>query len=110
MERIHYAGGSVLTGSAIARALLEYAGALASSEESATVDIPCRHDDGSLGRANFLIGPASQLVSETEETDLDELVDPDLVATFEKETAALLGGGIVRPSEPTGHTEDFDDL
>ncbi|PPF77689.1 hypothetical protein C5B96_15250 [Subtercola sp. Z020] len=110
MERIHYAGGSVLTGTEIARALLEYAGALASTESSATVDIPCRHDDGSLGRANFLIGPASQLVSETEPSDAEELVEPELIEMFAKETAALTGGGVVRPSEPLGRTEDFDDL
>ncbi|MFU8948039.1 hypothetical protein ACLRGF_15055 [Mycetocola zhadangensis] len=79
MERIHYATGSILTGTEIARALVDYAEALAKVGSSASVDIPARHPDGSIGRANFLVGPASQLVSETEDSDLPELTDPEVV-------------------------------
>ncbi len=89
MDRIHYAGDSVLTGSAIARALLEYAEELAKAGTSATVDIPTREPDGSVGRSKFLIGPASQLVADAEESEYDELVDDDLVAYFTAETAVL---------------------
>ena len=42
MDRIHCAGNSILTGSAIAAALLEYAEALAKVGTSATVEIPTR--------------------------------------------------------------------
>ena len=68
MDRIHYAGDSILTGSEIARALLDYAQALAVAGTSATVDIPVVDEgDGSIGRSELLIGPASQLISDTEE-------------------------------------------
>jgi hypothetical protein len=103
MERIHYAGDSVLTGSEIARALLEYANALAKNDQSATVDIPARHPDGTVGRANFLIGPASQLVSETEESQFEEIVEPELVAHLVEETNKL------RPVRPVSTTSGPDE-
>ncbi|HEY0258378.1 MAG TPA: hypothetical protein VGC18_00880 [Lacisediminihabitans sp.] len=109
MERIHYAGGSVLTGTAIARALLDYARALAKRGASATVDIPARHSDGTLGRANFLIGPASQLVSETENSEFDEIVDGHLVESFERETA-MLGDSRALPFDEASYTTDLDGL
>lgn len=100
MDRIHYAGDSVLTGTKIAQALLEYAQALAKTGASATVDIPTREDDGSLGRSKILIGPASQLISDAEESLDDEIVDDELVAHFERETAKLR-----RPGGP-GHSSE----
>ncbi|MCU1479278.1 MAG: hypothetical protein JWQ19_64 [Subtercola sp.] len=109
MERIHYASGSILTGTAIARALLEYAEALAEKNESATVDIPTRREDGSTGRANFLIGPSSQIVSDTEQSEFQELVDDDLVASFVESTRKLRHVNIVLPD--AGYTaESADDL
>ena len=98
MDRIHYAGDSVLTGSAIARALLEYAEVLAKAGTSATVDIPTREEDGSVGRSKFLIGPASQLVSDVEESEYEELVDDDLVEYFRAETAVLRQAPAVIPA------------
>lgn len=102
MERIHYAGDSLLTGTEIARALLEYANVLARAEQSATVDIPVRLSDGTIGRANFLIGPASQLVSETESSSFDEVSDAALVERLVLETAKL------RPAHPISGATDSD--
>ena len=112
MDRIHYAGDTVLTGTDIARALLEYAGALAATAKSETVDIPCRRDDGSLGRVNFLIGPASQVLCESEPSDFDEVVDVGLVAMLVRETAKLRSANRVQPTEPEpdGYVADLDDL
>lgn len=109
MERIHYASGSILTGSAIARALLDYAEALAEKNESATVDIPSINDDGSLVRANFLIGPASQIVSDTETTDSDELIDDDLVASFVEKTRKLRHVTVIT-TDASYTAESADDL
>lgn len=95
MDLIRYAGESVLTGSAIAAALLEYAEVLAKANTSTTVDIPIRNEDGTIGRSKFLIGPASQLVSTAQESEFEELIDDDLVAYFEAETAALRQGRAV---------------
>jgi hypothetical protein len=110
MERIHYASGSILTGTAIARALLDYAEALAEQNQSATVDIPTRNDDGSIGRANFLIGPASQIVSDTEISDSDELVDDELVASFVESVRKLRHVSIVTPDSnyTAESSEDLD--
>jgi hypothetical protein len=110
MERIHYAGGSVLTGTEIAEALIGYAEALAKGGDSATVTVPARHDDGSRGTAHFLIGPASQLVSESEPTDLEEIVDPEVVDHFVAETKKLTTH-VVRPSDDGDYTaSSIDDL
>jgi hypothetical protein len=89
MDRIHYAGDSVVTGSAIARAVLEYAKALAKAKLSETVEIPTRAPDGSLSRSTLLIGPASQLIADVEPADGEEIVDDELVGYFQLETAKL---------------------
>ena len=89
MERINYAGGVLITGDAIARAVLAYAEALAKRGTAAEVDIPVRREDGSYGTAQLLLGPASQLVAETVESDLEEPVDEALVARLHQETARL---------------------
>lgn len=79
MERIHYAGSSFLTGDQIARALVDFARFLTAHNSSAAVDIPVRRPDGSTARANFLLVPTSQLVSESEASTFGEIVDDDLV-------------------------------
>ncbi|KZE92941.1 MULTISPECIES: hypothetical protein [unclassified Agromyces] len=89
MERIHYAGGVLLTGSDIAGAVVDYAAALAARRTAASVDIPVRVADGRTSRAHMLIGPSSQLVTEPIESDLDELVDEDLVTALRIATTAL---------------------
>ena len=89
MERIYYAADSVLTGTDIARALVLYAEALAKVGSSASVDVPTRHEDGSVGNAMFLVGPASQLVAESEDSEFPELIDEELVAKLRRETAGL---------------------
>lgn len=89
MERIHYAGSSVLTGSAIARSLVHYAEALAQRRGSAAVRIPVRLEDGGIGSADLLIGPASQLLSEPEESDAEEIVDDELVERMDREAGRL---------------------
>ncbi|MWV48385.1 hypothetical protein GRS96_03720 [Rathayibacter sp. VKM Ac-2803] len=111
MDRIHYAGSSLLTGSAIARALVRYAEALALRKGSRTVEIPVRRSSGSDGRASLLIGPASQLFSESEDSDGDEMVDDELVARLTREADGL---GVSHPITETDldedalHVPDFD--
>jgi hypothetical protein len=89
MERIHYAGGTILTGTEISRALLEYAAALARRDTSATVDVPVRDENGRLTNANLLVGPASQLISVHEEGAEDEVVAPEFVAELHAKTRLL---------------------
>ena len=89
MERIHYAGSSFVTGDLIARALIDYAHFLTAHNTSAAVDIPIRRDDGTVGRANFLLGPTSQLVSESEGNRFSELFDDELVAQLRDRALGL---------------------
>ena len=107
MERIHYATGSIVTGSEIARALVGYAEALAKVGSSASVDIPSLHEDGTLGRANFLVGPASQLMSETEDSSFPEVTDTDLVAKLHAATARL---GTAHPQTSDSEGVPGDDI
>lgn len=96
MEKIYYANDTLRTGTDISRAVLAYAGALARRKSSATVDIPVRRADGTTGRANLLLGPASQLVAETYTDDDAEIEDAELVETLNAEIRHL-GGGSGRP-------------
>ena len=114
MDRVHYAGDDFLTGSEIARALVEYAAALARFGSAASVEIPIRHEDGSTGVATLLVGPASQLISEhadhADHADLEELVDEPLVERLRGLTAELAP---IRPvvADPNARTEpsvDYD--
>jgi hypothetical protein len=89
MERIHYAGDELLTGSEIARALMDYAAVLAQQRTAASVDIPVRRPDGSIGIASLLLGPASQLVREPVEEPGKEVTDDSLVQRLHRLTAAL---------------------
>jgi hypothetical protein len=81
MKRVYYASGSVLTGDRTADAIVHYAEELASKESSDTIDIPVALGDGEIGRAQLLIGPASQLVVVPEP---GEDAGPDDEATLEE--------------------------
>ncbi len=110
MHRVQYAGGSVLTGDAIATALLEYASALARNASSATVEIPVREADGERGIAQVLIGPASQFVSTHEPGSADEIEDDDLVERFTAATRKLApaSGSALVEGESLVPGDDFD--
>lgn len=98
MDRIHYAGDSCVTGTEIARALLDYAQALAQVGTSATVDVPTLNDDGSSGRTEFLVGPASQIVSSAEDSTHEDVVDEGLVAFLKTEATRLRSYGQASPT------------
>jgi hypothetical protein len=104
MERIYYAGDHFLTGTDIARALVAYAAALAQQGSAGAVEIPVRHeDDGRRGAVNFLVGPASQLVTENVEADgYEEIRDEALVARLRGLTAELA------PMHPVASTSALD--
>jgi hypothetical protein len=76
MKRIFHPGGSVITGSDLADAVLVYAEALSHRRQVDVVDIPVVGEDGLPGRAQFLVGAASQLVSVTAEPGSSELIEP----------------------------------
>ena len=59
---LHYTGGSVVMADDVAEALLRYARELAVTQASDLLIVPVRGEDGQMGTAEFLIGPASQLL------------------------------------------------
>ena len=79
MRRIHYSGASLLTGDDLARGVVDYAQVLAQSGSSATITLPVRLNDGGIGNATLLIGPASQLVAVDESSPFDELSAPEVL-------------------------------
>lgn len=89
MKAIHYAGDVVVTGDAIAEAVVDYAGALARRESAAEITIPVRTAEGGTAEARMLLGPASQLVVGPAPDGAEELEDPELVATLLRFTREL---------------------
>lgn len=89
MKRIHYASGSLLTGDAIADAVVRFAAALADNATAAEVHAPAILDDGEVGEALLLLGPASQMLAESETYAGPELRDDDFVAMLGERVAAL---------------------
>jgi hypothetical protein len=100
MQVIVYAGGEYMTGDEIATALLEYSRALGQEDTAQIVEIPIIADDGSRAEAKFLIGPASQIVTKSVRTGLDELVDPDVVARLRRLARGLSYPEASRSDEP----------
>ncbi|SDH57974.1 hypothetical protein [Microbacterium pygmaeum] len=87
MKILIYAGAELMTGDDIAEAVLEYCAALAESEAAETLDIPVVEPDGTIGRARLLLGPASQIVARSVESDWPELED---VPTVERVVARTM--------------------
>lgn len=83
MKRIFHPGGSIVTGSALADAVMIYAEALSNRRQTDVVDIPVITEDGSPGRAQFLIGSSSQLVSVTSAAGVGELVEAATAAAMQ---------------------------
>ncbi|QEW04067.1 hypothetical protein [Microbacterium lushaniae] len=118
MDRIHYAGDSILTGTDIARALLDYAQALAQVGSAATVEIPTIDEAGEPGRSDILVGPASQLISSSAQVAHEELVDEKLVDQLREKTRNLRrygtpGTGAVvteQDDPPAGEWSDYEGI
>lgn len=79
MERIYYAGTSIVTGDELAEALLGYAQALAANRSSASVELPVLLPDGNTGSARIVLGSASEIVAVAEPAGPVDIVDAPLV-------------------------------
>ncbi|WP_350353257.1 hypothetical protein ABS642_10290 [Microbacterium sp. A8/3-1] len=109
MRIIIYAGDEYLTGDDIADALLQYSRALGDDDRAEIIEIPVRNENGEVVSAKFLIGPASQIVTEAVDVPSPELVDIELVErlhrltiSIERPTSAPLGSDDVSHFEPDG--------
>jgi hypothetical protein len=94
---MRYAGGSFLIGDAEADAVMRYAAALANVDRAATVTVAGLGEDGAAAEFELLIGPASQLIAEPVEGDLDQPTAEAFVAEVERRIGDLTW----RP-EPSG--------
>lgn len=110
MKSIHYVGDTLVTGDAIADAIVHYAEALARKETSAAVDVPIRLPDGSIEQASLLLGPASQIVAVHDESGFEEIVDEELVARLRRASAALGDTRAVPEASNQSDSGVLDDL
>lgn len=99
MKRIYYVNGSIVTGDRTAETVLAYAQALARSEGSDTIDIPVIGELGEAGRAQLLIGPASQLMVVSQVSTRADFDDDEVIARIEKRTLGLTSP-LSRPADP----------
>ncbi|MGC5225291.1 hypothetical protein ACPW96_22210 [Micromonospora sp. DT81.3] len=100
MKSIIYAHTELLTGDAIAVAVLHYSAALADNGLAETIEIPVVEPDGSRTTALMLVGPASQIVAKGVHTGLDELVDDEVVAELARRTRMLRPEGMADLGDP----------
>ena len=105
MRRIYYSSGNLLTGDRTAKAVLDYASALAKRETSDTIRIPIVTEEGSIGTAHMLVGPASQLMTVTADERAHEVDDEDTLIELERRTAGLL-----RPEGQPVAVEDLTEI
>jgi hypothetical protein len=89
MKRVMYAGGSFLTGDEIATVTLEMASALADATTAVQVDVPGLSESGELTEFSLLIGPASQMLTESIDGP-EDLVDPEFVASMRERLKSVL--------------------
>lgn len=110
MKRIFHPGGSIVTGSALADAVMLYAEALSNRRETDMVDIPVLSDDGILGRAQFLIGLSSQLMSVTSSDAATELLEETTTeALHDKVQAGSAPVSLAWAGAPSGSPQ-FDEF
>jgi len=110
MKKLHFPGGSVLTGNDLADALMQYAEALCNRRQFDVVNIPVVGDDGQLGRAHMLIGSATQLVSVTAGYTGPELVEPETVDFLNRKSmaGAMIPASWTREEPVAAQFDEFD--
>jgi hypothetical protein len=77
MKRIAYAEEWLTTDDRVADLVLEYARALAQHDTADTISVPVLDDDGRVRQAQFLVGPASQIIIIEAETDAPSFAEAD---------------------------------
>jgi hypothetical protein len=91
VKRMNYDGQTLVTGTRVANALVEYAKAVARMESSATVEIPALEDNGTIARHTLLLTAATSLETFDLDGDTDDEDErfrvPDLTGVGGKATA-----------------------
>jgi cytosine/adenosine deaminase-related metal-dependent hydrolase len=95
MKYIVYGENRVMTGDAIAEAVLAYAAALGENGTTDIVEVPTSDESGVGVAAEVLLGPASQIMVEPAPDDELEPEDEDLVNELRRRTAEVGGGRFI---------------
>jgi hypothetical protein len=95
VKYIVYSDNRVMTGDAIAEAVLAYAAALGENGTTDIVEVPTCDENGQLVRSELLLGPASQVMVEVAPDDELEPEDDDLVNELVRRTAEVGGGRFI---------------
>jgi hypothetical protein len=89
MQRLHYAGDTVLIPDIVSEAVLRFARSLAQVGISDVVRVPIVDEAGAVSEAELLIGPASELYT-TPAPDVSEIeVDPGVVEEINRRAESL---------------------
>jgi hypothetical protein len=104
VKYIVYGENRVLTGDAIAAAVVGYAAALGQNGTTDIVEVPTSDEAGTAVTAELLLGPASQIMVEVAPEDELEPEDDALVAELVRRTAAVGGARFVDAA--SGHSRD----
>ena len=113
MKRITYAGGSLVTGAAVAAALLEYSTNIAIDATNVSVDVPVLEANGTTSIHTILLGPSSQFdVSDVDgkTTDAEEegrFPVPELPSTVTTGSVAVTA--VVPSAAAEASARAFDD-
>jgi len=95
VKYIVYGENRVMTGDAIAEAVIAYAAALGQNGTTDIVDVPTSDEHGTATTAELLLGPASQLMIESAPDDELEPEDDALVTELVRRAAAVGGARFV---------------
>ena len=93
MKSITFASGTIVTGSAVAEALVDYVSGMTGSTTSASVEIPVREEDGTVAVHTIVLGSAVQFdiadvddggseADEAERFPVPEMPDVTMVAVI----------------------------
>lgn len=107
MKELIYAGGKTIVSDELAEALTDYAQIMASKGDSGVIEIPAIGEDGTVGTARLLLGPASQIIAEPVTSDHSELDDAEVIAELKARIRAA-GTQHALPMDPDEVTpEDY---
>lgn len=98
MKSVVYGETKVMTGDAIAEAVLAYAAALGENGTTDIVEVPTFDAAGCTATAQLLLGPASQVLIEVAPDDELEPENDDLVNELTRRTEAVGGARFLDPA------------
>jgi hypothetical protein len=106
MKRITFSGVSIVTGNAIAEAILEYTTAVADAENSVTVDITVLEDNGETSIHTLLLSPSAQF----DVADVGGLSAADEAARFPVPAFPQVGiiGLVETGDQPSREADEVD--